>query len=379
MLKETIARHASNVIGWRTKRKILVIESDDWGSVRSKSKSAVDEMERFGLPVRKRHFDALDSLESNEDLEMLFDLLNGIKDSTNRSAVFTPMCIMGNPDFEAIALSDYQEYIFQPLAKTLGEYPDHDRVLKLWKEGMESRIFWPELHGREHVNVARYMKILQSHPGKEGLRFALAEKSLGVNSFKSHSYPNYLGALHPTTAYEIVDLHGYLKEAGDLFETYLGYSPQVFVAPNAEEPKELESTLSELGIKYINRAKKRTYPLGDGVFKTEWNFVGKINKYNQIILNRNCFFEPVALGGERHKKNWVDSCLKEIEIAFQWNKPAVISSHRVNYVGFIESSSRDKGLMSLKELLNRALKKWPDIEFMTSAELGDTIRKSKEI
>ena len=70
--------------------------------------------------------------------------------------------------------------------------------------------------------------------------------------------------------------------------------------------------------------------------------------------------------------------MEEIRVAFKWGKPAVISSHRVNYVGSIDPSNRDNGLDKLKKLLNKVLKKWPDVEFMTSAELGDLIRSEKK-
>jgi hypothetical protein len=33
-LKSTLSRNLTNARGWRTNRKIVVIESDDWGSIR---------------------------------------------------------------------------------------------------------------------------------------------------------------------------------------------------------------------------------------------------------------------------------------------------------------------------------------------------------
>lgn len=378
-IKDLILKNISNIPGWRTKRKILVIESDDWGSVRSFSKEAVDKMEIYGLPIRKyTHFNAYDSLESNEDLELLFELLSSFKDCLGNSVKFTPLCIMGNPDFESIAKSDYQEYYFQPLEETIKEYPKHSRLIELWQKGREQNIFHPELHGREHVNINRYMQILKSNPEKEGLRFALNNKSVGINSYKNIKYPNYLGALHPITQEETYKLHQYIRDAAKLYMQYMGDKPSYFVAPNAEEPKELEKTLSEVGVKYLNRSKRRTYPVGDGSFKSEWNFMGRKTEFGQIILNRNCIFEPAKSRGLNLKKDWVDACLKDIELAFRYNKPAVVSTHRVNYVGFIDSGNRDFGLKSLSDLLRRSLQKWPDIEFMTSAQLGDLIRSEKE-
>lgn len=38
LLKDTAKRHFLNLPGWHTRRKIVVIESDDWGSIRMPSK-----------------------------------------------------------------------------------------------------------------------------------------------------------------------------------------------------------------------------------------------------------------------------------------------------------------------------------------------------
>lgn len=377
-IKEVLRRNFSNIPGWRTNRKILVIESDDWGSVRIRDKQAYEALKQKGLNVDSIHYDSVESIESNEDLNLLFDLLLSFKDKNGKHPIFTPMCIMGNPDFEKIKSSDYQEYFFQPLQETINEFPNSNRILDLWKKGFELKVFVPEIHGREHINIRRYMNILQTHDWKDGLRCALENHSIGPSAFKGNKYPNYLGALHPKTKEEIFELHQNVLDAGKLFYEYMGYNPRVFIAPNAEEPKELESSLNKIGVKYLTRSKKRIYPLGDGQFAKEWNFIGKKTSYNQIILNRNSFFEPVTFGEHEHITDWVDSCLSEIEIAFRWNKPAVISSHRVNYVGSIRPKNREKGLNALRKLLSNILKKWPDVEFMSSYDLGELISNSKK-
>jgi hypothetical protein len=285
---------------------------------------------------------------------------------------------MGNPDFEKIKESNYQQYFFQPLEETLAYYPNHDQLLHLWNKGFDEKIFYPALHGREHINVRRYMKILQNHEGKEGMRQALKYKSVGASKYKSYEFPNYLGALHPESSEEIKGLHSNLEEAGNLFFKYMGYKPKCFIAPNAEEPKELESTLNKIGVQFLTRSKRRIYPTGDGNFIKEWNFIGDKNENNQIIINRNCFFEPVCFGEHEHISDWTNSCLNEIAIAFFWNKPAVISSHRVNYVGHIDTKNREKGIKALRYLLKSMLIRWPDIEFMSSNELGNIILQSQK-
>lgn len=88
-------------------------------------------------------------------------------------------------------------------------------------------------------------------------------------------------------------------------------------------------------------------------------------------LTRNVFFEP----SYNENNNCVDDTMKEIEIAFRWRKPAIISSHRVNYVGRIDENNRANGLNQLNLLLKAILKKWPDVEFMSTNELGVLITK----
>ena len=68
--------------------------------------------------------------------------------------------------------------------------------------------------------------------------------------------------------------------------------------------------------------------------------------------------------------------MKQIETSFFWNKPANVSSHRVNFCGYIDKKNRATGINDLKQLLKKVVQKWPDVEFMSANELGDLIVKS---
>jgi glycosyltransferase involved in cell wall biosynthesis len=54
-----------NIPRWRTNRKIVVFESDDWGSIRMPSISVLQELRAFGIPVDKSPYCRFDALESN--------------------------------------------------------------------------------------------------------------------------------------------------------------------------------------------------------------------------------------------------------------------------------------------------------------------------
>ena len=103
--------------------------------------------------------------------------------------------------------------------------------------------------------------------------------------------------------------------------------------------------------------------------------MGLDKKNNLVILVRNVVFEPT----EDRGIDWVNYAFKQIEAAFFWNKPAIISSHRVNFCGHIDPKNREKGLNALKQLLKKIVEKWPDVEFMSADELGDLIATNKGV
>ncbi len=93
-----------------------------------------------------------------------------------------------------------------------------------------------------------------------------------------------------------------------------------------------------------------------------------------IYQVRNVVFEPTF----DLSLDWVNYALKQVATAFFWNRPAIISSHRVNFCGYIDPKNREKGILALKELLQKIVTKWPEVEFMSSEQLGDLMIKAKE-
>lgn len=373
-LKSKLRVHASNVPGWRTKRHIVVIESDDWGSIRMSSLDSFERLRLAGVPVDTDHYNINDALESNEDLEMLFDTLRQFKDATGRHPVMTGVNVVANPDFKAIEDNGFTEYVYEPYTKTCKRYSGHDKVYELWKQGIAERLFVPILHGREHLNAHFWMRALQK--GDPSTMVAFKESVTGIprKGIGGVIVPDFQAAFDIDTPEDIPYQKEVIKTGADLFEQLYGFKPKYFVPTNGPFNNTLEKDLLDAGVKYINTSKKQLEPLGNGQFKMNTRFIGDKNQYGQVYLTRNCFYEPASTGFEvPENHDWLHSCLKEIEIAFLWHKPATISSHRVNYIGYLHPENRDKGLKALKLLLGEIIKRWSDVEFMTSSELGDLI------
>ena len=54
--------------------------------------------------------------------------------------------------------------------------------------------------------------------------------------------------------------------------------------------------------------------------------------------------------------DWVDRAIQWLKVAFLMNKPAVICTHRLNYIGSIDKTNLEKGISLLDKLLKKVLK-----------------------
>jgi hypothetical protein len=312
-----------------------------------------------------------DSLESNDDLERLFQVLSKYQDFKGENAVFTPLSVVANPNFEMIEKCNYQNYFLESFTETCKRYPNHDRVHQLWLNGIDNKVFVPQFHGREHLNTLRWMRALRNK--YKGTHILFKHQSIGASMIMDESIPEHLAAFDPEYKEDILGYSTIIKSGLSLFNSICGYKARYFIAPNSSEPKEVEKDLKENGIDLISRYKLNKYPLGNNMYTNELNWLGKKNKLDQIVLTRNCGFEP----SDPLKSDWVDSCLVEIKNAFYWNKPAIISSHRVNYISTIHEKNGSHGLLELDNLLKRIKENWPEVEFLTTEELGNIIQDAK--
>ena len=364
--KRNLIRNLSNIPGWRTNRKIVVIESDDWGAIRMASKEVLDKLIKAGVPISDCRYNNNDSLASEDDLSSLFEVLQSVKDQKGNSAVFTAVSVVANPDFDKIEQNGFQQYFYEPFTETLKKYPYHAKSYDLWKEGIKNRLFIPQFHGREHLNVTGWLKALRN--GNHDTLLAFKHRIYGITPRDFQSNVSFQAAFDMEDISEITYHKEVIKQGLELFEKLFGYKARYFIPTNGPFNNQLEAVAAECGIKYIGTSKIQLEPIGEGRTRKVFHRIGQKNSYGQTYITRNCFFEPTD-----ESKNWIDNCLKEIEIAFRWGKPAVVSSHRVNYIGYINSANRTNGLKQLKTLLDEIVKRWANVEFLTTDQLGDLI------
>jgi hypothetical protein len=373
---QSIFQNFKNIIGSKTKRKIVVLSVDDYGNVRVNSKQARANMDTAGLKIYSR-FDLFDTLETKQDLEQLFAVLDSVRDKNGRSAVFTPFALPCNIDFEKMAADDYRHFYYENLpvtySKLAKEQPEaYDDAWELWQEGISKGFLKPQFHGREHLNLL----VLNDKLIKRDPQLLAALKNKSFTSISDDDYPT----MSSTAAFDFFDVNDneqfkpIIKEGLQLFEEVYGYRSNYFTPPVYQIHHSLFSTLKENGIEYIDLGLVRKEHQGQSKYQTSFNYIGKKTKENLIIMVRNIVFEPTDERG----LDWVNFTMKQIARSFRWNKPAIISSHRVNFCGHIDPKNREKGLTALKNLLDEIVKKWPDVEFMSADELAETLKNKRK-
>jgi len=361
-MKQFLANHIKNIPGWKTNKKLLAFAVDDYGNVRVNSEKAFDKINQK-YPVKEHRFDHYDALETKEDLEMLFEVLTTFKDQAGKSAIFTPYALPCNIDFERMEKEGYQEYRYELLPVTYQKLSSFDPVAyegawNLWQQGIKEGLMRPEYHGREHFNLKVFEEKLQQKD--PNLMVSLENHSLaniGPSGYDSIGWTAAFSFWDPVK--DTNQFPEIIKEGLVAFEQVYGYKPMAFTPPAQQFPANLEAELKNWGLRALDRPFYQRKHLGFGTYKKQFAFMGYNKDKGLVELVRNVVFEPTSSNIDH-----VGKAMAQIQAAFQWNKPAIISSYRVNFCGHIDPRNREKGLQDLKGLLKAIVQKWPEIEFI---------------
>jgi len=366
-LKNRVRAHLINYKGWNTKRKIVVFESDDWGAIRLPDITKIEEY-RKRYPYPKNPYLKYDSLASEDDLNVLFSLISDCKDNFGNHPKLTFNTIVANPDFKKIKESGFKQYYYEPFTETLKRFSNHSQSFNLWKNAIDEKLMYPQFHGREHVNVPLWLEELRN--GNQELLDAFDLGTWSVPENKS-SIINLQASLDWIDERPKEYQEGYINEGLSLFEKIFGFKSITIIPNNFILGEQLHEVLKNNGIKVIQGMKYQKLPLGEDVNQKRriiGRFIGSENGQQIKYFVRNGQYEPTQMPANYDS---VDGCLKEISNAFFWNKPAIINTHRLNYVGVYDQKTKDENIKNFRVLVKSIIKKWPNVEFMDSAELAN--------
>lgn len=368
---KTLRKSYVNFKGWNSKKKFLIIESDDWGSIRMPNKQTYELLLKRGLPVDKSRYSKFDSLESCKDLDRLFETLNSVKDKNNKNACLTANFLVANPDFEKIKKQNFEQYYYEDIFQTYDRY-GFDNVKEFIQKGIDNNVFFPQFHGREHMHPQRWLYAVKNCEN-ERICFDLnAIPGVPINCLPTQT-KKFLAAVDYYDVTEKNFVEEALEDGLHLFENIFGYKSKSFIAPQSVRGNHLDSILFKNGVLFHQNGQQLLPSFEDKNNKIVNHYWGHRNEFGMTSWRRNVTFEP----SKNSNFDCVSEALKEIENAFFWGKPAVLNSHRVNFVGSLNEKNQLDSLSKLKDLLQKVVKKWPEVEFINSQQLGEFITNSE--
>ena len=352
--------------GFHTNRHLVIIESDDWGSIRMPSAEIFHKLQKSGDHPENDAFLRNDCLESAADLTSLFAVLTSIKDKNGSPAVVTANFAMANPDFDKIDPIN-GTYFFEPFTDTYQRYYPEQDVFSCVQGGIKSSCFVPQLHCREHMNVNRWMSDLKQQ--KSDTVLAFQNHMIGIGAAFSQENPfGYMDAFNSNFT-SGAELSNIVHEAMGIFENTFGKKSETFVASCFVWDDSLEKSLAGVGVRGIQSGCWQNVPVGienGNAMKRRLRFLGQRNRIGQVYTVRNCTYEPSY---QQNPTESAKECYSQIMRAFQNRKPAIINSHRFNYIGSINRENACENLEGLSWLLHTIMKNVPDAEFISTPEL----------
>ncbi len=364
-LKNLIKQNIGSIPGSRTKKKLVVIESDDWGSQRIPNLLVRDKLMSQNLISDNNRFNLVDSLEKYSDLDALYDMIQKHRDLNGNTPIITANFLTDNPDFDKIQESNFSQYYSESITATYQKHDPLNHTFNMILEGTDAGFLKPQFHGKEHLNVFQWMKLLQNPSSVTRKSFEFGVYCLD-DYLTNHKRKNLMAAFDFDTDDEKDNGENIFVKGIENFEQLFQFKSLSFIAPCYVWHHSLENIADNYGIKLIQGIYNQFEPqLLNPKYKLKLHYIGQENKIKQKYIVRNCFMEVF----ENESFDHVGECLKRMEIAFRWGKPAIIGMHRANFVGSLYENNRNNSLKKLNELFTKMLQKWPDIEFVSTDQL----------
>lgn len=357
----------------KAKFQAIAFHSDDWGYCgcvpdRTAYETLVQLFEkRSGRAGRVL---AQSTLETPQDLERLFEVLEGHRDLHGRHPVFQSAYIVSNPDYAAIQASGGTHFLDVALPQVPRGWERGDIVAKA-REGIRRGVWSPVFHGACHFHPGRWMRRLKA--GSEEQQALGNGCFLGTGSQDDFEFAGSWGSRED---------QGRLKLGIKRFSALFG-TPEIAVLPCYAWEQGLERVLSRCGIRYLqgknHQIHRRT--LLDKVRGKLSNFVGMKDSAKSWQIKtgdyaigtgisyvcRNVYFEPYQQP-DMNIKDVVAQALGRILEVWESGQPAVVISHRANYAS-IDCQVVDRGVRGLNLLLQQLKRLHPETRFLNDPEL----------
>jgi hypothetical protein len=325
----------------KIEKKIVIIESDDWGMERAKDQECLDAIIDKYKKKRISRW-TTDALETVDDMKLLYDLLDSHKDKFRFKPIITANFITHNIDH-----SSPEQLVFKPISD--GYNFADNKIFKSYTDGIARGFFKPQLHGYSHYDTNLLAEDFNSKRFQKNLKlgFATAKTTIKkhLSLYRAECFdPNFENNIH---------------QAAEVFKNVFGYYSDSFIPPNYSYLDSLNPILYKNNIKSLQAASHFVDRNGNNSVNAQYKY-----KNNLLYTARNA-----RLDTHPDYDYLADNCINQIETAFSQKVPAVIDIHRVNFSGKFSPNTRQKTIEELDKVLRYLYKFYPDVVFMTSDEL----------
>lgn len=348
----------------KAKVRFVVFESDDWGYCgEMKDKKTLDLLLPDEDKRKEQRMEFNNTLETFQDMMNLFALLERFRDSLGRPAVFTSNYVMSNPDYERIRESGFKEYFSIPLSSGFPSgWNDRGEIIMAANQGIKRNIWRPEFHGLAHFNFRAWMKALREGDKKARKYFDnyLASTSATFPALSEYAADSSIGAFE--SLQEQVSL---VSSGCKIFKSVFGYRPVSTIPPHDIWNSDTEIAFLRCGLKYLQSERNRFKSV---MFESPSRQLSPLGAMKSIILLYGPLFKilrNVRLE-LRDEPSEAELCT---EILFREGIPAVVGTHRVNYVSSVNPSVSHSGRKKLEEYL-KYLVESDNIIFLSATELS---------
>lgn len=330
-------------LDWR-RLKAAVIESDDWGlcawSADAHAHRVLADTPVYRHPSGRRYGGS--TLESAADLAALRGILESVPDAGDIAPVLQANTVMASPDYdrmspplfdvESLPLADF------PNGPSRWRRPGLDHALR---ETIDAGVWWPELHGLHHLPETAWLHALRR--GEPDARRAFEQQSMLCAAVENGG--EYGGA-------EPLELRRRnLTLAVEKFRALFGRAPGSFCPPDYHWDAALDRDAEVLGLltfQGVAESAGARAPRFRRLFhRYRWpHFEGR-----RFALPPRIAFEPLSADGPSETLG-VERTWRAVQEAWSRGQPAVISTHRMNFVHLVPGWA-DAGREALAALLAR--------------------------
>jgi hypothetical protein len=159
----------------------------------------------------------------------------------------------------------------------------------------------------------------------------------------------------------------FISEGKEIFYNAFGYYPHTAIAPHYLWDENTEIALYNEGIRYVQGL---PYHQARFPHNMHYHFLGEKNR-NVVYLIRliNLEFQ----GGRNPQWDYIHA-FEEIATAWKYGLPAIVSTHRLNYVGSIDPNMHSSGIRQLDCLLKNLENDFGDeVVYLSDFELAQLL------